>query len=55
MGGVGVVFIVLYFAVIFGVVIFLLVLLSRFVQAHQRCAGALEAIARKLPDSNEAL
>jgi hypothetical protein len=33
--------------------IYLLVLIARFVKAHQRCADALEMIAQKVPNSTE--
>jgi hypothetical protein len=42
---------VLYILVIAGVVVFALVLFNRFVNAHQRCAAALEVIAQKLPNA----
>jgi hypothetical protein len=44
------VLIALYFIAVVGVITFVLVLMSRFVSAHQRCASALEQIAHKLPD-----
>lgn len=37
-----------YFAVILGVGIYLIILVARFVSAHQRGAAALEDIAKKL-------
>lgn len=49
MSGLTGVFMLLYFLVVIGAGIFVLVLLSNFVKAHQRCADALETIARKLP------
>jgi hypothetical protein len=48
-GPVGIILALLYLSAIFAVGIYLLVLLTRFVKAHQRSADALEAIARKLP------
>lgn len=45
----GLIFILLYLSAIVGVGVYLIVLLARFVKAHQRGAEALEAIARKLP------
>jgi len=44
----GTFFAVIYGCVVIGVVIFLLTLLSRFVSAHERIAGALEAAASNL-------
>lgn len=41
---------VFYIIAIIGVVVFILILLSRFVRAHERGADALETIARKLKD-----
>jgi hypothetical protein len=48
-GTTGILLALLYLLSIFGVGVYLLVLLARFVKAHQRGADALEAIARKLP------
>jgi hypothetical protein len=44
----GIFFFVVYICVLVGVGIFLLTLLSRFVSAHERIAGALENAARNL-------
>ena len=38
-----------YLLVVVGISIYVLVLLARFVEAHQRGAQALESIAKKLP------
>jgi hypothetical protein len=38
--------------IIFGLVVFVLSLMSRFVAAHERSADALQAIARKMKDGN---
>ena len=46
--GFGILFFVLYVCVLVGVTIYLFVLLSRFVRAHERIAGALEAAASNL-------
>ncbi len=51
MSGLGGAIALLYFATVVGIGVYLLVLLTRFVKAHQRGADALEAIARKLPMS----
>jgi hypothetical protein len=48
-GSTGIVLALVYLLSIFAVGVYLLVLLARFVKAHQRGAEALEAIARKLP------
>ena len=51
--GVGTVFILAYFAVVLGVGIYVLLLATRFVKAHQRGAEALETIAKKIsPTAN---
>ena len=41
-------FLVLYVCAIIGVGIYVLTLLSRFVQAHERIAGALERTAQNI-------
>jgi len=47
--GIGYIFLmVLYFALIIAPVIYLIVLATRFVKAHQRGAAALESIAQTL-------
>lgn len=43
-------FALVYFACVIGIIIFVLVMLNRFVNAHERMAQALENIARKLRD-----
>lgn len=48
MGSFTAVFAMIYLAAIVGVGVFILILLTRFVKAHQRSADALEAIARNL-------
>jgi len=50
-GTTGFILALIYLLSIFGVGVYLLVLLARFVKAHQRGADALEAIARKLPSA----
>jgi hypothetical protein len=52
MPAVGGVLLVLYFCFIIGIAIFVLVLLSRFVGAHERIASALERIAQNPPREN---
>ena len=46
--GWGVVLIALYIGAIIGPIIYVLVLLARFVRAHQRGADALESIAEQM-------
>lgn len=48
MGYAGNILVVLYFALIIGLVIYFIVLATRFVKAHQRGAEALESIAQTL-------
>ena len=48
MPNLGLLFAILYGCVVIGVVLFLLVLLSRFVKAHERIAAALEGAAANL-------
>jgi SNF family Na+-dependent transporter len=52
MSGVGGTFLILYFCFLIGIAIFLLVLISRFVGAHERIASALERIAQNPPREN---
>lgn len=48
----GMIFFIFYVAVIVCATIYLLSLISRFVKAHERAAGALERIAHKIkPDT----
>ncbi len=47
--GIAVVFTLFYFVIVLGISVYVLVLLARFVRAHQRGADALETIARRLP------
>ncbi len=42
-----------YFCFIVGILIFLLVLLTRFIRAHERVADALEAMTRQRPGGVE--
>ena len=49
-GLIGVLFILLIYGGMIAVAVFLLLLLSRFVKAAERIAGATEVIARKLRD-----
>jgi predicted RND superfamily exporter protein len=46
--GIGGILLVLYFALIIGITIYVIVLATRFVKAHQRGAEALESIAQTL-------
>jgi hypothetical protein len=50
MTSLGELFVLVYLACVIGLVIFVLRLLSRFVSAHERVAGALDIIARKMRD-----
>lgn len=47
---IGGLFAILYMLVVFGISIYVLILFVRFVKAHERVAGALEVIARKMRD-----
>jgi len=44
------IFAIFYLFLVIGIGVYVLVLLTRFVKAHQRGSEALEAIARKLHD-----
>jgi len=46
-------FVLLYLACVIGVIIYVLRLLGWFVGAHERMAGALELIARKMRDEDK--
>jgi hypothetical protein len=46
-------FALVYFACVIGIVIYAFMLLGRLVSAHERVAGALEIIARKLRDDGK--
>ncbi len=48
-----IILIVLYFALIVGLIIYFVVLATRFVKAHQRGAEALESIAQALNSQKE--
>jgi hypothetical protein len=50
MTALGGLFVLAYLACIIGIVIFILRMLRRFVCAHERLAGALDIIARKMRD-----
>lgn len=50
MASLGGLFVLVYFACIIAVIIYLLRLLGRFVSAHERMAASLDIIARKLKD-----
>lgn len=50
MGTLGGLFMLVYLACVVGIILYVLSLLGRFVRAHERTAGALETIARKLRD-----
>ena len=53
-GLIGILFVVLIYGGMIAVAVFLLMLLSRFVKASERMAGAAEEIARKLHDDTKA-
>ena len=53
MGGLAGIFALFYLACVVGVTIFLLVLLWRFVAAHEKMAASLDIIARKLKDQDK--
>lgn len=42
--------VILYFCFVIGIVIYVMLMIGRFVRAHERAADALEMIARKLGD-----
>jgi beta-lactamase regulating signal transducer with metallopeptidase domain len=52
-GLIGILFVVLIYGGMIAVAVFLLILLSRFVKASERIAGAAEEIARKLRDDTK--
>jgi hypothetical protein len=52
-GLIGILFVVLIYGGMIAVAVFLLILLSRFVKASERIAGAAEEIARKLHDDTK--
>ena len=52
-GLIGVLFVLLIYGGMIAVAVFLLILLSRFVKASERMAGAVEEIARKLRDDTK--
>jgi hypothetical protein len=52
-GLVGVLFVLLIYGGMIAVAVFLLILLSRFVKASERMAGAAEEIARKLHNDTQ--
>lgn len=52
--GLGTLFLLVYFAFVIGVTIFILYLLSRFVSAHEKIAASLDTVARKLKDESRA-
>jgi beta-lactamase regulating signal transducer with metallopeptidase domain len=52
-GLIGVLFVLLIYGGMIAVAVFLLILLSRFVKASERMAGAAEEIARKLRDATK--
>jgi len=47
------IFLLLYICFVIGVAVFVLILLSRFVSAHERIATALDIIARKFRDDGK--
>jgi hypothetical protein len=49
-GSLGLLLAVVYVACVIAIIFYLLGLLTRFVRAHERVAGALEVVARKLRD-----
>ena len=50
MGTLGGLFLLVYVACIIAVIVYVLKLLGRFVNAHERVASALEMVARKMRD-----
>ena len=46
-------FAIVYFICVIGVVIYVLMLLGRFVSAHERVASALGVISRKMRDGDK--
>jgi len=50
MGALSGVFLLVYAACVIAIIIYVLRLMGRFVGAHERVAGALEIISRKLRD-----
>jgi H+/gluconate symporter-like permease len=46
-------FVLAYVGCIIAIIIYALRLLGRFVRAHERVAGALEVVARKLRDDSK--
>ena len=46
-------FAILYLACVVGIIIYVLMLLGRFVSAHERVANALEVISRKQRDDGK--
>jgi hypothetical protein len=46
-GGLGTIFVLVYFACIIAVIVYVLRLLGRFVSAHEKMAASLDVIARK--------
>lgn len=44
-----------YFVCVIGIIVFALMLLARFVSAHERLANALEVISRKTRDDDKAI
>ena len=53
MNTLGGLFVLVYVVCVVAIVIYVLRLLGRFVSAHERVAGALETVARKLRDDGK--
>jgi hypothetical protein len=53
MASLGGLFLLVYVACVVGIIIYAFKLLGRFVSAHERIAGALETIARKLREDGK--
>jgi hypothetical protein len=53
MASLGGLFVLVYVACVVAIIICAFMLLGRFVSAHERVAGALEAIARKLREDGK--
>ena len=53
MAGLGSILALVYFACVIGIIICLIRLVYRFVNAHERIASAMEIVARKLKDDGK--
>ena len=52
-GSFGIIFAVIYLLCVIAIIFYVLGLLTQFVRAHERVAGALEVIARKLRNDDK--